>query len=56
MTKYARPLHWHRRGGFALVWAWGIGGVTGSTLIGKPLDRVGPTPLLIRAPQPPQRT
>lgn len=36
--------------GFALVWAWGIGGVTGSALIGKPLDRFGPKPLLIALP------
>ncbi|GAA1248369.1 MFS transporter [Prauserella halophila] len=36
--------------GFALVWAWGIGGVTGSALIGKPLDRYGPKPLLIALP------
>lgn len=36
--------------GFALVWAWGIGGVTGSAIIGKPLDRYGPKPLLIALP------
>ncbi len=36
--------------GFALVWAWGIGGVTGSALIGKPLDRFGPRPMLIALP------
>ncbi|EAM2945595.1 MFS transporter [Salmonella enterica] len=36
--------------GFALVWAWGIGGVTGSALIGRPLDRFGPKPLLIVLP------
>ncbi|MFC4333794.1 MFS transporter [Salininema proteolyticum] len=36
--------------GFALVWAWGIGGVTGSALIGKPLDRYGPKPPLIALP------
>lgn len=36
--------------GFALVWAWGIGGVTGSALIGRPLDRFGPKPLLIALP------
>ncbi|WP_308416896.1 MFS transporter [Streptomyces sp. AJS327] len=28
--------------GFALVWAWGVGGVTGSALIGGVLDRFGP--------------
>ncbi|GAA1490952.1 MFS transporter [Brachybacterium sacelli] len=27
--------------GFALVWAWGIGGVTGSTLVGKRPDSLG---------------
>ncbi|MEU0101423.1 MFS transporter [Streptomyces sp. NPDC006267] len=32
--------------GFALVWAWGIGGVLGSGLIGRPLDRLGPRRLL----------
>ncbi|MFJ9554314.1 MFS transporter [Nocardiopsis sp. NPDC101807] len=26
---------------FALVWAWGIGGVAGSALIGRPLDALG---------------
>ncbi|MFE1364280.1 MFS transporter [Streptomyces anulatus] len=36
--------------GLALVWAWGIGGVTGSALIGKPLDRYGPKPLLVTLP------
>ncbi|MFT4043925.1 MAG: MFS transporter [Gordonia sp. (in: high G+C Gram-positive bacteria)] len=36
--------------GFGLVWAWGIGGVTGSVFIGKPLDRHGPQPLLIALP------
>ncbi|WP_331763460.1 MFS transporter [Streptomyces anulatus] len=36
--------------GFALVWAWGIGGVTGSALIGKPLDRYGPKKLLVTLP------
>ncbi|MFC8623177.1 MFS transporter [Streptomyces anulatus] len=36
--------------GFALVWAWGIGGVTGSALIGKPLDRYGPKTLLVALP------
>ncbi len=36
--------------GFALVWAWGIGGVTGSALIGKPLDRFGAKPFLITLP------
>lgn len=36
--------------GFALVWAWGIGGVTGSALVGRPLDRFGPKPLLIALP------
>ncbi|MFJ3608470.1 MFS transporter [Streptomyces anulatus] len=36
--------------GFALVWAWGIGGVTGSALIGKPLDRYGPKTLLVTLP------
>ncbi|MGW0484132.1 MFS transporter [Nonomuraea sp. NPDC003214] len=36
--------------GFALVWAWGIGGVTGSALIGRPLDRYGPKPLLVAMP------
>ncbi|MEU2720532.1 MFS transporter [Streptomyces smyrnaeus] len=32
--------------GFALVWAWGIGGVLGSGLIGKPLDALGPRRLM----------
>lgn len=36
--------------GFALVWAWGIGGVAGSALIGRPLDRYGPRTLLIALP------
>ncbi|MFC9856354.1 MULTISPECIES: MFS transporter [unclassified Streptomyces] len=36
--------------GFALVWAWGIGGVTGSALIGKPLDRYGPKTPLVALP------
>lgn len=36
--------------GIALVWAWGIGGVTGSALIGKPLDRFGPGPVLVGLP------
>lgn len=36
--------------GFALIWAWGIGGVTGSAVIGKPLDRLGAKPLLIALP------
>lgn len=36
--------------GFALVWAWGIGGVTGSALIGKPLDRFGAKPFLVTLP------
>lgn len=36
--------------GFALVWAWGIGGVTGSALVGKPLDRYGAKPLLLILP------
>ncbi|MFC0674977.1 MFS transporter [Brachybacterium hainanense] len=36
--------------GFALVWAWGIGGVAGSALIGRPLDRWGPAPLLTVLP------
>lgn len=35
---------------FALVWAWGIGGVTGSALVGKPLDAHGPRVLLIVLP------
>ncbi|AHW63534.1 Arabinose transporter, MFS-type [Corynebacterium glyciniphilum AJ 3170] len=36
--------------GFALVWAWGIGGVGATALIGKPLDRFGPRPFLIALP------
>lgn len=36
--------------GFALVWAWGAGGVTGSALVGRPLDRHGPAPLLLALP------
>jgi DHA1 family inner membrane transport protein len=36
--------------GFGLVWAWGIGGVTGSALVGRPLDRYGAKPLLIALP------
>lgn len=32
--------------GFALVWAWGVGGVLGSGLIGKPLDTLGPRRLM----------
>lgn len=36
--------------GFALVWAWGIGGVAGSALVGKPLDRYGAKPFLIALP------
>jgi DHA1 family inner membrane transport protein len=36
--------------GFALVWAWGIGGVGATALIGRPLDRVGPRPFLIALP------
>lgn len=36
--------------GFALVWAWGLGGVAGSALIGRPLDRLGATPFLIALP------
>ncbi|MFJ7497415.1 MFS transporter [Streptomyces sp. NPDC097727] len=36
--------------GFALVWAWGIGGVTGSALVGRPLDAFGPRALLIVLP------
>ncbi|WP_431887764.1 MFS transporter [Nocardiopsis alba] len=31
---------------FALVWAWGVGGVLGSALIGRPLDRWGSRRLL----------
>ncbi|MFI7113615.1 MFS transporter [Nonomuraea sp. NPDC050227] len=36
--------------GFALVWAWGIGGVAGSALVGRPLDAFGPRTLLIVLP------
>ncbi|ESU48921.1 MFS transporter [Streptomyces filamentosus] len=36
--------------GFALVWAWGVGGVTGAALIGRPLDRYGPRALLVALP------
>lgn len=36
--------------GFTLVWARGIGGVTGPALVGKPLDRHGPTLLLVLLP------
>ncbi|WP_462418846.1 MFS transporter [Kytococcus sp. Marseille-QA3725] len=36
--------------GFALVWAWGIGGVAGSALIGRILDRVGPRLPLVALP------
>lgn len=36
--------------GFALVWAWGVGGVTGSALVGRPLDAFGPRVLLIALP------
>ena len=36
--------------GFGLVWAWGIGGVTGSALIGKPLDKFGAKPFLVILP------
>lgn len=36
--------------GFALVWAWGIGGVAGAALIGRPLDRYGPRVLLLILP------
>ncbi|MFD8478127.1 MFS transporter [Kitasatospora sp. NPDC059673] len=36
--------------GFALVWAWGIGGVAGSALIGRALDAFGPRALLIALP------
>lgn len=38
--------HW----GFGLIWAWGIGGVTGAAVIGRPLDRFGPKPFLIALP------
>jgi predicted MFS family arabinose efflux permease len=36
--------------GFALVWAWGIGGVLASGLIGTPLDAWGPRRLMPVAP------
>lgn len=36
--------------GFALVWAWGIGGVLGSGLIGRPLDTLGPRRLMPAVP------
>ncbi|TFH69436.1 MFS transporter [Cellulomonas sp. HD19AZ1] len=36
--------------GFALVWAWGVGGVAGSAAVGRPLDRHGPRPLLVGLP------
>ncbi|RKT88722.1 Predicted arabinose efflux permease, MFS family [Saccharopolyspora antimicrobica] len=36
--------------GFALVWAWGIGGVAGAALIGRPLDAFGPRALLVALP------
>lgn len=36
--------------GFVLVWAWGIGGVSGSAAVGRPLDRYGAKPLLIALP------
>lgn len=36
--------------GFGLVWVWGIGGVTGSALIGRPLDRFGAKPFLVILP------
>lgn len=36
--------------GFTLIWAWGIGGVTGSALIGKLIDSIGTKPLLIVLP------
>jgi DHA1 family inner membrane transport protein len=36
--------------GFALVWAWGIGGVGATALIGRPLDHVGPRPFLVALP------
>ncbi|MEU3271679.1 MFS transporter [Saccharomonospora sp. NPDC006951] len=32
--------------GFALIWAWGIGGVLGSMLIGRQIDRIGSRKLL----------
>ncbi|WP_130839421.1 MFS transporter [Corynebacterium neomassiliense] len=36
--------------GFTLVWAWGIGGVAGSALVGRLLDRSGPRLLLVLLP------
>ncbi len=36
--------------GFTLVWAWGVGGVAGSALIGRSLDRFGASPFLIALP------
>lgn len=36
--------------GFALVWAWGVGGVAGSAAVGRPLDRLGPRALLVGLP------
>ncbi|MDQ0426949.1 MFS transporter [Cellulomonas iranensis] len=36
--------------GFALVWAWGVGGVAGSAAVGRPLDRHRPRPLLVGLP------
>ncbi|GAA1406645.1 MFS transporter [Kitasatospora putterlickiae] len=36
--------------GFALVWAWGIGGVAGSALVGRSLDAYGPRAPLIVLP------
>ncbi|MEV5574835.1 MFS transporter [Spirillospora sp. NPDC052269] len=38
--------HWD----FALVWAWGIGGVVGSALVGRVLDASGPRMLLVVLP------
>ncbi|WP_026411523.1 MFS transporter [Actinomadura oligospora] len=35
---------------FALVWAWGIGGVAGSALVGRVLDASGPRTLLVALP------
>ncbi|MEV4258850.1 MFS transporter [Spirillospora sp. NPDC049652] len=35
---------------FALVWAWGIGGVSGSALVGRVLDASGPRVLLVALP------
>ncbi|WP_029090378.1 MFS transporter [Brevibacterium album] len=32
--------------GFALIWVWGIGGVTGSMLVGRPIDLLGSRRLL----------